>query len=270
MKKKRIIILALIAAVSVVAAAIYGISRNTSPEYPEIKFSGGEISVSVNAMDEELLKGVSATDPEDGDITDSLVVEGISSLIKGNDIKVTYAVSDSKNHVTKASRTVKFVDYESPRFSLAAPLIFRLSNNINILADISAEDVFDGDISSSLKYSISNDVSFGAIGEYEIKFSVTNKIGDTVVLPVTVEITDEDPHSEDIVLSDYLVYLNKSDEFNAKDYVVSYTANGVEHNSANGLKITNNVNTDEAGVYTVDYTYSGKTTCRTRLIVVVE
>lgn len=83
MKKKRIIILALIAAVSIVAAAAYGISRNKSPEYPEIRFSGDEISVSVNATDEELLKGVSAIDPEDGDITDSLVVEGISSLIKG-------------------------------------------------------------------------------------------------------------------------------------------------------------------------------------------
>ncbi len=270
MKKKRIIILAIVAALSVVLAVIYGISRNTSPEYPEIKFSDGEISVSVNATDEELLEGVSATDPEDGDITDSLVVEGISSLIKGNDIKVTYAAVDSENHVTKASRTVKFVDYESPRFSLSAPLIFRLSNNINIFSNVGAEDVFDGDISNSLKYSISNDVSFDTIGEYEIKFSVTNKIGDTVTLPVTLEITDEDPRTEDIELSDYLVYLNKGEKFNAKDYVVSYLANGVEHNSANGLKITDNVNTDEAGVYTVDYIYSGRTACRTSLIVVVE
>ena len=270
MKKKRIIILAIVAALSVALAVIYGISRNTSPEYPEIKFYGGEISVSVNATDEELLKGVSATDPEDGDVTDSLVVEGTSNLIKGNDIKVTYAAIDSKNHVTKASRTVKFVDYESPHFSLSAPLIFKLSNNIDLLANVGAEDVFDGDISGNLKYSISNGISLDSLGEYEIKFSVTNKLGDTVVLPATVVITDEDPHSEDIVLSDYLVYIKKGDEFNAKDYVVGYTANGVEHSSTYGLTITDNVNTDEAGVYTVDYSYSGKTTCRTSLVVVVE
>lgn len=66
---------------------------------------------------------------------------------------------------------------------MAAPLIFRLSNNIDMLSNVGAEDVFDGDISSSLKYSISNDTSVDTIGEYEIKFSVTNKIGDTAVLP---------------------------------------------------------------------------------------
>ena len=270
MKKRNTIILTIIALVSVALAALYGMSRKTSPEYPEINFVGGDIKVSVTATDEELLKGVTATDPEDGDVTDSLVVEGLTNLIKGKKINVTYAAIDSENHVTKASRTVKFVDYESPHFTLSAPLIFKLSNNMDLLGIAGAEDIFDGDISSNLKYSMSDDISFDTIGEYKVKLIVTNRLGDTEKLPVTVEITDEEPNCEAITLTDYLVYIDEGDEFNAEDYVESYYVGSEKHSSAKGLKITDDVDTEEPGVYTVDYEYTGKTPCRTRLVVVVK
>ena len=40
---------------------------------PEIVFSGDELAVSTSADDAALLAGVTATDAEDGDVTDSLV-----------------------------------------------------------------------------------------------------------------------------------------------------------------------------------------------------
>lgn len=273
MKKKNIVLLAMLTALAVAAAigfAFYSMNIS-SPKYPEIKFAQNTISVSVDASEEELLQGVTATDPEDGDVTQSLVVEGLSNIAKGSSVKVTYAAFDSQNHVTKAQRTVNFTDYTGPRFKLSAPLVFPRANDINLLSIVSAEDPFDGDISGRVKYSIvTNGVSLSEEGEYEIKLMVSNRIGDTETLILPVEITSKNANSANIELSDYIVYINVNDEFNSRDYVVGYTVDGEEHEGAGGLSVKSDVDTDEAGVYTVDYTYTGRPESRTRLIVVVE
>ena len=271
MKKRYTIILLIITAVFVVAAITFRNTRNDSPGYPEIKFYGDEIKVRVDADDKKLLEGVTATDPEDGDVTDSLIVEGASRLIDGKNIIVTYAAFDSQNHVTKAERTVKFSDYKSPHFTMSAPMIFTIKNSSELLSCVGAEDVFDGDISRNVKFSIDKGISFSEEGEYNIELTVTNKLGDKSTLPVTVEITEEDVKPEAIVLTDYLVYIDEGDDFDPTDYVESYTVGNTEHTSASGLKIKNDVDTEELGVYTVEYSYtSGKTGFHTRLIVVVE
>ena len=273
MKRRSIIFIAVITVIAVAAAVVYMIhERNTSSaKYPVITFAEDTISVAVDASDEELLRGVTATDPEDGDVSSTLVVEGLSNLGKDNAVKVTYAAFDSRNHVTKATRTVKFVDYEGPRFSLSEPMIFKRANDINILSRIGAEDPFDGNISGNIKYSItSNSISLDEDGEYEIKFSVTNSIGDTVTLPLKVEITTQNVNPAEITLTDYIVYLKVGDEFNSRDYVVGYTVKDTEYEGASGLSIKSDVDTDEAGVYTVDYSYTSSPQSRTRLVVVVE
>ena len=273
MKKGNVVILTLLAMLAVIAAIGFAFyNKNiSSPQYPQITFAEESISVTVDASDAELLQGVTAYDPEDGDVTASLVVEGVSNIAKGDTVKVTYAAFDSRNHVTKAERLVKFVDYKGPRFNMSAPLIFRRANDINLLSCVGAEDPFDGDISGRIKYAIvTNGVSFSDAGEYEIKLNVTNSIGDTAMLPVTVEITTQDYNPAHITLTDYIVYLEVGDEFNPRDYVVGYTVRDTEHEGAYGLRIENNVDTDEAGIYTVDYSYTSSPQSHTRLIVVVE
>lgn len=60
-----------------------------------------------NGMAEEkLLEGITAYDAEDGDVTDSLLVEKVSEAADGRVI-VTYAVVDSANHVTQKSRILE-------------------------------------------------------------------------------------------------------------------------------------------------------------------
>lgn len=271
MKKKETIILVIVATVFVVLAIVFSVVSKKSPQYPEIKFNDETLKVSVDASDDKLLEGVTAIDPEDGDVTDSLVVEGASNLVDGKKIKVVYAAFDSQNHVTKAERTVIFTNYKSPHFTLSAPMIFTPKNNTMLLTCVGAQDVFDGDISGNIKFSVEDDTSINKPGEYVVKFSVTNRLGDMVTIPITVEIVEEAVNIDAIKLTDYLVYIGKGDDFNAADYLDSYAVGGTEHKSASGLKITNNVNTEEPGVYTVDYMYgSNKSGIRTRLIVVVE
>lgn len=274
MKKRNTIIL-ILATILTIGAAIgvyYYKKTIASPQYPEIKFSSDIIKVSIDATEEDLLQGVTATDPEDGDVTDSLVVQGTSSIIKGNCIKVCYVAFDSQNHVTKAERTVEYTDYVPPRFTLSAPLIFKQSGSTDILKAIGARDVFDGDISRSIKYTIvNNGITLDEVGQYDVKLMVTNKIGDTTTLPVTVQVTDDEPNYAKIALTKYLIYLNKGDEFNPQDYLSSYEAEGTEEEETGEMVIDSNVNMEEAGVYAVDYTYIGRTReSHSRLIVVVE
>ena len=60
--------------------------------------------VSVKVTDEELLKGVTAYDEKDKDITDKIIVESISKFIEKGVCKVTYAVCDSDNHIATATK----------------------------------------------------------------------------------------------------------------------------------------------------------------------
>lgn len=272
MKRKNAIILSLLALLTLVGAFGY---RNydkkaSSAEYPVIQFAQNSIRVSVNVDDTALLQGVTAYDPEDGDVTNSLVVEGMTSVNNGSRIKVSYAAFDSRNHVSKASRMIELTDYTGPRFKLSAPLIFTQSK-VEVFSYLSAEDPFDGDISARIKFSIVDEVlSLTELGEYEVKFMVTNSLGDTESIALPVEIASKEVKPAGIRLSDYLVYLKIGDEFSAEDYVMSYTSNGVDRNDHYGLKITNGVNTSQAGVYTVEYSSYSDPDIRTRLIAVVE
>lgn len=272
MKRKNAIILSLLTLLTVAAAWGYRAHEISisSPEYPVIQFAQNSIRVSVNVDDTALLQGVTAYDPEDGDVTDSLVVEGMTSINNGSRIKVSYAAFDSRNHVSKASRIVEFTDYTGPRFELSAPLILTKSDPA-WLSELSASDPFDGDITARIKFSIVDDaLSLADPGEYELRFMVTNRLGDTEALTLPVEIVGKEVKPAGIRLSDYLVYLKLGDEFSAKDYVLGYTSNGVDRNDYQGLKIADSVDTSQAGVYTVEYSSYSDPNVRTRLIAVVE
>lgn len=54
----------------------------------------------------ELCRGVKASDKEDGDITDAVMVEQIVLAQGGKEAKITYAVKDSRNRVAKIERLV--------------------------------------------------------------------------------------------------------------------------------------------------------------------
>ena len=56
--------------------------------------------------EEQLLEGVTAYDPEDGDVTDTLFVVKISDMEKG-EVIVTYAAVDKANHAAEKSRILE-------------------------------------------------------------------------------------------------------------------------------------------------------------------
>ena len=71
---------------------------------PVFHVDSNVVEVSVKDNEEAWLKGVTATDAADGDVTDSIIVEGISPFTGTQHRIVTYAAFDSDNHVTHGKR----------------------------------------------------------------------------------------------------------------------------------------------------------------------
>ncbi len=266
----------LLTALSVGGVMLYSVHKAmvTGGASPEIHFDKDEIEVQTGTGDEALLEGVTATDAEDGDVTDSIMVEGVSHFVEKNVVNVTYVAYDSQNHVARAMRRVHYTDYVSPRFSMSGPMVFLSKNVGDLMNYVRAQDVIDGNISIKAHASFDDTTTaLATVGTHEVEISVTNSLGDTSRLLVPVRVVEDVPHSENIPLKAYLVYVDKGSEFHPETYLSN--ANQAEGSSTMGessIQIDSKVNTGVPGVYTVDYSLvkNEVTTAFTRLIVVVE
>ena len=178
---------------------------------PIIEMDSDEVTISVKGGDAAILEGIKASDEKDGDITGNLFVESKSTFIEKGIFKATIAVADSDNHVTKVERKVTYSDYRSPQFTLKEPLKFLTTrenlDDLNIAESLRANDVVDGDISNKIKISSEYSINGYTTGDSHLEFIVTNSMGDTSKLPVTVNIYSalEESGLPEIILSNYLI-----------------------------------------------------------------
>lgn len=227
---------------------------------PQIHVDSGNRELTVESGREELLRGITATDDVDGDVTDSLVVEDVRILNSAEGIvTVSVAAFDRSGNVSKASYDVCYTDYHSPRFHLSRPLVFTQNSGADILNFVSAEDMVDGDISKHIRATSFSDASVNSQGVHDIQFRVTNSMGDTSELVIPVEVHTAGIYEAGLELTDYLVYLNHGDSFNAEDYLKSFTLNRTTTALNQGLpqgyslQLSGSVNTQTSGVYTIGY-----------------
>lgn len=246
-------------------------------EPPKITMDQDELTLSVSDPESALLQGVTATDAQDGDVTDSLVVESVRGVVANQEFTVTYAAFDSVGNVAKAQRTVHYSDYVSPRFSLTGSLLFRAEASLDIFSVLEAEDVVDGDLTDRIKATMtSGGQQISDPGDYTVEFRVTNSLGDTSYFEAPIRVVAAENSTAAVTLSEYLIYVSKGDKLQPKDYLDSLQV-GKEmvslgrYNSDVFIDVDSNVDTDTPGTYWVDYTVTyGDYIGQSRLIVVVE
>lgn len=228
MKKFRKIWLAVVILTTILFSA-YCVYENMKKDSSGPVITGGQDKIEVSIYDQEdvLLQGITATDKKDGDVTDSLIVEKISNFYDGVRT-VTYAAFDSDNHISKVDREISYTDYVSPRFELSGSLRFRAGETVNVDKIVSAMDCLDGDLSSKVKIRLDTTINNRVIGFYEVEYSVTNSAGDTVKLPVQIEIYEPYNHEVELNLEQYLVYY-EGEEINYKDYLKSIRKGNLEY-----------------------------------------
>ena len=243
--------------------------KSGKTEGPSIVCESPTVETSVSAGETALRTGVTASDPQDGDLTDQIIVARVSKLISKDTATVTYLVFDRDNNMATATRTVHYTDYQRPRFRLDQPLVFTVGQPISLTSRLHATDSIDGDVSDSIRISALNIVSSTA-GVYYITAQVTNSMGDTAQIKLPVILNDEAAARPVIQLTEGLVYLKTGDSFRPADYLKSVSV-GDRTESTAGVTWESNVDTAQAGSYFVTYTVSsGGVTGTAMLSVIVE
>ena len=258
MKIAKVVLIVLASVVTVLFAIRYTQKQFfTDITPPVITCDSDVIEVSVRSTDDKLLAGVTATDDVDGDITENVLIKSVSRLIGNQTAKITYIVFDSSDNMATLSREIKYTDYEKPHFKLTKPLLYNMNETVVLKDRLFANDVIDGDISSAIKVTTSalgNTVE----GFYHLTVQVTNSLGDTTVLPLTVIIYSPSSYDPCIELTDYLVYLDQGDEFDPMDYVAAVYEKRYDTQVISDFsKVTaeHDVDTSRPGEYTVIYGY---------------
>lgn len=259
MKKKDWICLALAAVcLGILAGYRTLINLRADNKSPEILIADQLLEISALDSREALLQGVTARDDTDGDVTDSLVVESVRLLRQDGTVTVTYAAFDSARNVSKKTREVLYSDYESPRFALKQPLMFG-QKNYDLLSLITARDMLDGDITGRIRATALDEISSDFQGTYKVRFQVTNSLGDTVDLVLPVDVYTPGVNEVAMTLTEYLIYLESGDRFNARDYLDELTVGrdiiplGKNLPDTMKLTVSGKVETGVPGIYVINY-----------------
>lgn len=219
------------------------------------------IEVSVTDPEEALLQGLHAYDNVDGDISDRIQVKEISTLINDKDVTVSYIVFDDASNYAVYSRTARYTDYAPPRFHLSKPMIFKVGEAISFRDSVTVKDLREGDISGRVKLEEST-VLNSTPGTYSVRLSATNRMGDTIYLPLTVQVIDSSISRPTIRLRDYLIYLKAGDRLNPRRYIQSVKDPMAEDQEAvippSAVSVNpNGLDLFTPGIYEVYYYYTG-------------
>ncbi len=233
-------------------------------EAPVISADSDVMNLSVEAIDAALLRGMTAADNLDGDVTNTLVVVSQSKFIAKATRNISYAAFDKSNNVGTYVRKLVYTDYHSPRFVLTEPLRFVAGNSsYDYLRHMRAVDCLDGNLSSQIKITMgSTETASESTSTQPIHVIVTNSAGATSSLSLTATFEDYETYSKaSPALSEYIIYLEIGEKPNYRSYLEGiWTAGNTRKFSELRFDPDEDVEIDDSavdyrtpGVYTVTY-----------------
>ncbi len=267
------IVVSILAVISIVAAAgiyIAGLNDNDGPVITSVN-GQTEVDVACNSSDEDLLRLVTASDKQDGDLSDRITIQKNLYFTEKGKVGVTFAVCDSDNNVSKLKMNLNYTDYHSPKIEMVDDLMVRVRQSKDLMTNFKVEDAIDGDISGKLKV-ISADFNNSKAGDYTANCKVTNSHGDTAELNVKLIVSDHLNYA-DIRLNKYCVYVPTGTELDFRSYIESVSNDEDHHFNTSNVEVdASEYNPNEEGIYNVYYRIkSGDSYATiTRMFVIVE
>ena len=149
----------------------------------------------INVSDKEVylnsefdpLEGVTASDEEDGEITD-IEYKGTINTKEVGDYKVTYMVTDKNGQTTEKTITVKVIVNQLPVIN-AYDKTITINTKFDPLEGITAYDNEDGTITDIRV--LKNDVKIDTLGKYEVTYEVTDSYDQTVTKTIMVTVSEK-------------------------------------------------------------------------------
>ena len=240
-KRLQYVIVLLIICCAYAAVLIFTQERQSSGNAPQISAPQEVLEVSVQDDEETLLAGVSASDEEDGELSEDVFIESRT---------VTYAVFDSDDNLSRATRRIRYSDYEAPRITLNQALCISYNDyNVQLQDYVGAASSVDGDLSA--KVSVGSE-SQGDDGYYAT-FSVMDSCGTTSSLRLRIDTLWDDP-SMTIELSDYLIYVERGTDIDPQDYIERVSDRGIEDDDLiDEVTVQDDYDADKEGTYEFIY-----------------
>lgn len=242
---------------------LYDTHKPQTGSSPVIKVPKGTLVLDTGmdqtTTNQAILKGVKATDKEDGNITKKVFVQGMSTL----------GVFDKDDNYTKTKRKIKYKNYSAPQLYLNKALVYSKVNSKAQFADyMNAYSCVDGDLSSQVK----------VIREYEqdknhyVTFAVTDSTGTQSSITLKAYQTSRN-QTVNINLDTYLMRVKVGTEVNAKRHIDSVTMDDMDYsNLKNQVDINTDYDKNKPGTY--EFIYRVKTSNDdyglTKLVVIVE
>ncbi|MGG0722746.1 immunoglobulin-like domain-containing protein [Bacillus mycoides] len=165
------------------------------------------------------MAGVSATDKEDGNLTNKIKYEGNVDISKPGKYIVEYWVVDSKGVNATATQTVIVKENEEtpdmePKLTVPTGATINVGDKFNPLSGVKAIDNEDGDITN--KVIVDGNVDTSKPGTYELTYKVIDSKGHTVTAKqtVTVKQTVEPKDEVPVLTVPTEVTINAGDKYN--------------------------------------------------------
>jgi len=134
------------------------------------------------------LKGVTASDNNDGNITSSIKVSGIVNVNKAGKYVLTYTVSDKAKNTATVKRTVTVVDIVKPVISGAVDKEVFWGEAFDSVEGVSAVDNNDGNLTAEII--LDGMVDVNKAGEYVLTYSVSDSSGNTETITRKITVLD--------------------------------------------------------------------------------
>ena len=161
---------------------------------PEISLNGNA-EITLTQGSEFSDPGAVASDAEDGDLTNAIVIESNLDVFAVGEYEIVYSVTDSAGNLSSVSRLVTITGNAGNR---APEITLNGSNSITTAfastftdPGYSADDQEDGDLTASVIVESELDTRFP--GEYQITYRVTDSAGAESTVSRTVVVTEAVP-----------------------------------------------------------------------------
>lgn len=240
---KRKVLAGAVCVLSLIGGCVYysNAQKQKDMEPPVLSADAEKFSASIKADEKKLISGVTAFDQKDGDVSDSILIDSIKKKEgTDSDFLITYVAFDKSSNMASLTRTLHYSDYRQAHFSFEQALRFPENQEIDLLSYFTADDCIDGDVTPFITLDGDKEVLEGEPkkGIYECTVSVTNSVGYTTTLPISVEIYedgyDERNQRPQIILNQYIVYMEKGEQLDASAYL-DYIEEGGETFAVSGI-----------------------------------
>lgn len=223
-------------------------------EKPVIESDGETLEISCEYTKEDLLLGVTASDEEDGDLTDQIVAGSFSRFVDPGVTGLTYVVFDSQGQSASLTREVRFTDYHSPRFALSEPLVFREGEGsyTEAMERLDAVDQLDGSRKDWI-IQTDTDVNYSTAGNYTMSVEVTNSLGDTASAGLPVHVVKAQSRNVQIALTQGIVYLEAGEEIDPASYISGVTGPNGAALDPGTVSAQSGVDVNTPGCYEIHY-----------------